>query len=70
MGGWKDAIDRDWVFAACLARADHPRRLHGHRLDAAGLGWVDPDSVVAFIDGPGARLSSLSRREALLNIHQ
>jgi len=59
------------VFAACLARADHPdvfMAIGWMLRDLVGL--TDPDSVVAFIDGPGARLSSLLRREALLNIHQ
>ena len=71
MGGWKNAIDRDWVFAACLARADHPdffiRKAIGWIL--RDLAWVDPDAVVAFVDGPGAAvLSGLSKREALKNL--
>ena len=70
MGGWKEAIDREWVFAACLARADHPdffvRKAIGWVL--RDLAWVDPDAVIAFVSGPGAVLSGLSRREALKNI--
>jgi 3-methyladenine DNA glycosylase AlkD len=71
MGGWKDAIDREWVFAACLARAGHPdffiRKAIGWAL--RDLAWVDPDAVVAFVEGPGAAvLSNLSKREALKNI--
>ncbi len=67
MGGWKEAIDREWVFAACLARADHPdffiRKAIGWIL--RDLAWVDPDAVIAFVAGPGAHvLSGLSRREA------
>ena len=73
MGGWKHAIDRDWVFAACLARADHPdffvRKAIGWIL--RDLAWVDPDAVVAFVEGPGAAvLSSLSKREALKNVRR
>jgi 3-methyladenine DNA glycosylase AlkD len=71
MGGWKDAIDRDWVFAACLARADHPdffiRKAVGWIL--RDLARVEPHAVVAFVEGKGATvLSSLSKREALKNI--
>jgi 3-methyladenine DNA glycosylase AlkD len=70
MGGWKDAIDRDWVFSACVARAEHPdffiRKAIGWIL--RDLAWVDPDAVVAFIEGPGAVLSGLSKREALKNV--
>ncbi len=71
MGGWKDAIDRKWVLAACLACADHPdffiRKAVGWIL--RDLAWVDPDAVVAFVEGEGAGvLSGLSKREALKNI--
>ena len=71
MGGWKDAIDRDWVFSACLARADHPdffiRKALGWIL--RDLAWVDPAAVVAFVEGPAASvLSNLSKREALKNV--
>ena len=69
MGGWKDDIDRDWVFAACLARAHHPdffvRKAIGWIL--RDLAWVDPGAVVAFVDGAPA-LSGLSKREALKNV--
>lgn len=71
MGGWKDAIDRDWLFAACLSRARHPdffiRKAIGWIL--RDLAWVDPEAVVAFVEGPGAPvLSYLSKREALKNV--
>lgn len=71
MGGWKDDIDRDWVFSACLARAGEPdffiRKAIGWIL--RDLAWVDPDAVVGFVEGPGAPvLSGLSKREALINL--
>ena len=31
--------------------------------------WIDPDEIAAFVDRAGDRLSGLSRREALKNIH-
>jgi 3-methyladenine DNA glycosylase AlkD len=73
MGGWKRDIDREWVFAACLAQAAHPdffvRKAIGWIL--RDLAWVDPDAVLAFVDGPGAGvLSGLSKREALKNVHR
>jgi len=73
MGGWKDAIDRDWVFAACMATAEHPdffiRKAIGWML--RDLAWVDPLAVTAFIDGPGSQvLSNLSKREGLKNVHR
>jgi 3-methyladenine DNA glycosylase AlkD len=76
MGGWKDDIDRDWVFAACLARAGHPdffvRKAIGWIL--RDLAWVDPDAVVAFVEGPSGpgapALSGLSKREALKNVRR
>ena len=73
MGSWKEAIDQEWVFAACLARADHPdffvRKAIGWIL--RDLAWVDQAAVVAFVEGPGARvLSGLSRREALKNVSE
>lgn len=71
MGGWKEAIDREWVLAACLARADHPdffvRKAIGWIL--RDLARVDQATVVAFVAGPGAQvLSGLSKREALKNV--
>jgi 3-methyladenine DNA glycosylase AlkD len=71
MGGWHDSIDRDWVFAACLARAGDTdffiRKAIGWIL--RDLAWVDPGAVVAFVEGPGAAvLSNLSKREALKNV--
>ena len=73
MGKWKDAIDRDWVFSACLARAGESdffiRKAIGWIL--RDLAWVDPEAVVAFVEGPGALvLSGLSKREALKNVGQ
>jgi len=71
MGAWKDAIDREWVFNACLARADHPdffiRKAIGWVL--RDLARVEPNAVVAFVEARGgAALSELSKREALKNI--
>jgi 3-methyladenine DNA glycosylase AlkD len=71
MGRWKHDIDRDWVFAACLARAGDReffiRKAIGWIL--RDLAWVDPAAVVAFVAGPGAEvLSGLSKREALKNV--
>ena len=73
MGRWKHDIDRDWVFAACLARAGHPdffvRKAIGWIL--RDLAWVDPPAVLAFVEGPGAGgLSGLSKREALKNVRR
>jgi len=68
MGGWKRDIDRDWVFAACQARADHPdffvRKAIGWIL--RDLAWVDPEAVAAFVASV-PELSGLSKREALKN---
>ncbi len=71
MGGWGDTIDREWVLAACLTRAEHPdffiRKAIGWIL--RDLAQVEPDAVVAFVEGKGAKvLSGLSKREALKNI--
>ena len=71
MGAWKHDIDREWVFAACLARAGDReffiRKAIGWIL--RDLAWVDPAAVVAFVDGPGSLvLSGLSKREALKNV--
>jgi 3-methyladenine DNA glycosylase AlkD len=71
MGGWRDGIDREWVFAACLSRAQDRnffiRKAIGWIL--RDLAWVDPDAVVAFVSGPGGGvLSGLSKREALRNV--
>jgi len=67
MGTWKEAIDREWVFAACLAQAHHTdffvRKAIGWIL--RDLASVDVEAVRAFVTGPGAELSGLSRREAL-----
>ena len=60
--------DRDWVFAACQARADHPdffvRKAIGWIL--RDLAWVDPEAVAAFV-ASAPELSGLSKREALKN---
>jgi 3-methyladenine DNA glycosylase AlkD len=67
MNGWKAATDADWLFAACLARADHPdffvRKAIGWALREYGK--VDERAVVAFVAAHGDELSPLSRREAL-----
>jgi len=59
------------VLAACLACADHSdffvRKAVGWIL--RDLARVEPDAVVAFVEGKGATvLSRLSKREALKNI--
>jgi len=70
MGAWKEAIDRDWVFAACLSRAEDQeffiRKAIGWIL--RDLAWVDGPAVVAFLDGPGAGLSKVSKTEALKSL--
>lgn len=71
MGGWGDGIDRQWVLAACRQRAGDKdffiRKAIGWIL--RDLAWVDPDVVVAFVEGPGAPvLSGLSKREAMKNV--
>ena len=71
MGGWKDAIDRDWVFAACLARAADSDFFIAKAIGwiLRDLAWIDPAAVVAFVEGPGASvLCGLSKREALTNV--
>lgn len=68
MVGWKAATDGDWLFAACLARADHPdffvRKAIGWALRE--LSKVDADAVVSFVAAHERELSGLSRREALV----
>jgi 3-methyladenine DNA glycosylase AlkD len=68
MNGWKAATDADWLFAACLARADHP-----DFFVRKAIGWalrehskVDERAVVAFVAAHEGELSPLSRREALM----
>ena len=68
MNRWRGDTDADWLFAACLARADH-RDVFVRK----AIGWalrehskVDPAAVVAFVDAHAAELSGLSRREALV----
>lgn len=71
MGDWKQDIDRGWVLAACAARAKDSdffiRKAIGWIL--RDLAWVDPLTVIGFVDGPAGRaLSGLSKREALRNV--
>jgi 3-methyladenine DNA glycosylase AlkD len=68
MNGWKAATDVDWLFAACLARADHT-----DFFIRKAIGWalreyskVDEAAVVAFVAAHERELSGLSRREALM----
>ena len=68
MNGWKAATDADWLFAACLARADHP-----DFFVRKAIGWalrehskVDERAVVVFVKAHEGELSPLSRREALM----
>jgi 3-methyladenine DNA glycosylase AlkD len=68
MNRWKGATDEAWLFAACLQQAD--------RQDffiRKAIGWAlrersktDEAAVVRFVDQHSARLSGLSRREALM----
>jgi 3-methyladenine DNA glycosylase AlkD len=68
MNGWKEAADRDWLFAACLSLA-------GERdfFIRKAIGWalrehskVDAPAVVRFVEEHHDQLSGLSRREALM----
>jgi 3-methyladenine DNA glycosylase AlkD len=68
MNRWRDATDQGWLFAACLARADHP-----DFFIRKAIGWalrehskVDEAAVVAFVADHERELSGLSRREALM----
>jgi 3-methyladenine DNA glycosylase AlkD len=68
MLGWKADTDADWLFAACLARADH-----ADFFVRKAIGWalrehskVDEQAVVAFVAAHEGELSALSRREALM----
>ena len=67
MNRWKADTDRDWLFAACRAGADHP-----DFFVRKAIGWalrehskVDGAAVVAFVTANERTLSGLSRREAL-----
>jgi 3-methyladenine DNA glycosylase AlkD len=68
MNRWKAATDRDWLFAACLARATDTdfflRKAIGWALRE--LSKTDEAAVVAFVHDHGDVLSGLSRREALV----
>jgi 3-methyladenine DNA glycosylase AlkD len=68
MNRWRAERDADWLFAACLARADHP-----DVFVRKAIGWalrehskVDEAAVVAFVAAHERELSGLSRREALV----
>jgi 3-methyladenine DNA glycosylase AlkD len=68
MNRWKAGTDRDWLFAACLRRADHP-----DFFIRKAIGWalrehskVDAAAVVTFVHDHAGELSGLSRREALM----
>ena len=61
-------LPTDWLFGACLARADHP-----DVFVRKAIGWalrehskVDEAAVVAFVAAHERELSGLSRREALM----
>jgi len=67
MGRWRNDIDREWVFAACLAMADREEFFI-----RKAIGWIlrdiastDVEAVRDFVSGRGSVLSPLSRREAL-----
>ncbi|HEX5947738.1 MAG TPA: DNA alkylation repair protein, partial [Acidimicrobiales bacterium] len=68
MNRWRAATDADWLFAACLTRADHP-----DFFVRKAIGWAlreysktDAAAVVAFVAANAGTLSGLSRREALV----
>jgi 3-methyladenine DNA glycosylase AlkD len=68
MNRWKADADRDWLFGACLARADET-----DFFVRKAIGWalrehskVDERAVVAFVAAHESELSGLSRREALM----
>lgn len=68
MNRWKAATDRDWLFAACVARADD-RDFFIRK----AIGWalreyskMDEGAVQAFVHNYQDTLSGLSRREALM----
>lgn len=67
MNRWGAARDADWLFAACLARADHP-----DFFVRKAIGWalrehskVDGPAVASFVGAHTGQLSGLSCREAL-----
>jgi 3-methyladenine DNA glycosylase AlkD len=66
MNRWRAATDRDWLFAACLARAADT-----DFFIRKAIGWalrehskVDEAAVVGFVHDHADELSGLSRREA------
>jgi 3-methyladenine DNA glycosylase AlkD len=68
MNRWRAATDRDWLFAACLARATDT-----DFFIRKAIGWalrehskVDEAAVVGFVRDHQDELSGLSRREALV----
>jgi 3-methyladenine DNA glycosylase AlkD len=68
MNRWRAATDRDWLFAACLARAADT-----DFFIRKAIGWAlrehsktDEQAVVAFVAAHAGELSGLSRREALM----
>ena len=64
--GWKDATDRERLFAYCLRCKDEPeffiRKAIGWAL--RDYAWHAPDTVRSFLDRYGKELSPLSVREA------
>jgi 3-methyladenine DNA glycosylase AlkD len=68
MNRWRAATDRDWLFAACLARATDTdffvRKAIGWALRE--LSKTDEAAVVTFVEDHHDELSGLSRREALM----
>lgn len=64
--GWRQATDRERLFGAALTLAGET-----DFFIRKAIGWAlrdfarsEPQAVVDFLNGPGSRLSSLSRREA------
>jgi 3-methyladenine DNA glycosylase AlkD len=69
--GYKEATDVDRLFRYCMTRAGHPdffmRKAIGWALRQ--YGWVAPETVRAFVKANDAKLSGLSKREALKNLN-
>lgn len=68
--GYKQATDADRLFRYALMRAGHPdffmRKAIGWALRQ--YAWVAPEAVRAFVKANEAKLSPLSKREALKNL--
>ena len=69
---WGAATEPDWLFPACLTRADDTeffvRKAIGWALRS--YSYVDPAAVERFVHDHDAELSGLSKREALKAIER